>query len=185
MLGHLTSAGGSAQVSTAERRFGTGSAYFDGSDGGMGLVPNGRNTLKLPATDDQTMELWFKTENEMPCPSCTLPGVAMLSSRKASYGYQTHGITLGLFKDGQTLWVYSYQTQSLHGVDIVTKSEWHHFGFVRQGNTEYLYLDGKFQNSRTSTHHWNFPEIIMRLEINTGCRKLTAYLISLEIHNNI
>ena len=122
-LGHATSAAGQAQVSTAVRRFGAGSSYFDGT-GSRILVANGRHTLSLSHTQDHTVEYWFRTSGfEMPCPSCPLTGQVMVSAR-ATTDRDSHGFLTGAFKHGQTLWANAYHRLELDGTDIVTLNEW-------------------------------------------------------------
>lgn len=127
---------GNAQISTAQKKYGTGSLYFDGTGDYLSMTDSAAFTL---GTSDFTIEGWFY--------QVAAKDYAHIFSTTLSYG-TTNNIRLqvsaGVFN------IYTGNAAIFTGVSSVSNSVWVHFAVVRSGSTITLYKDGISVASNTS-----------------------------------
>ena len=139
----VVTANGNAQISTAQRRFGGASGYFDGS-GDYLSIPD--NSVLEPGDSDFTWEFWVKTT--------TTTEYATLFSRMPS-GNGPSKWTLMTNRYGPTrgdlaLYVGDYSASTellvaeghLTSAWKITDGAWHHVAVVRNGAEWAIYVDG-------------------------------------------
>ena len=131
---------GNAQISTAEKKFGTGSIYFDGT--GDYVVASNNAGFTLPG--DYTIELWI-----YPQAFGANPGIFCLGS----YTIGNNGFQL--FHSSSRLLLYAngatFLTSSLN--PLSTAGSWQHVAVVRQGTgsgNTVLYVNGTSIGSGTN-----------------------------------
>jgi hypothetical protein len=132
------SAVGGAASSTAQKRWGAGSIYFDGS--GDYLTIPGVNI----ASGDFALEMWFKTASGVQ--------YAQLIGNEASGG--SEGFSLLINNNSAT----GGQVALYCGGLVVSSSsgdwsddQWHHIAVSRSGSTVRLYLDGSLASTGSSS----------------------------------
>lgn len=132
-----------AQISTTQKKYGTGSMYFDGT-GDWLLVPN-LNRI-APMTGNWTIEFWL---NLVSLPA----GTAYLFNQNASANYGTTidmssagTLRFWLTTDGMSWIGGTYSGASSVNLSTAT---WYHVALVRNGTTVTLYIDGTSRASAT------------------------------------
>lgn len=154
--GHSVSANGDAQISTAEKKFGAGSAYFDG-DGDYLSIPDspdfdiGRN--------DFTIDFWVNLN--------TVSGTQYIYDQRDTvndYLLIMH-YPNGWYLASEQWGLDSYY--ALEGSIGTSINEWHHMAFVRGGNNFYIFRDGSLIAQSTDTSS-NVP-IDLSSTVQIGC----------------
>lgn len=134
-------ASGNAQVSTAQSQFGGASALFDGNADFL-TITDSQNDFAF-GTGDFTLEWWFRSSatNAYSAMMTRLysGGGGILFSLNGSSGNGRPEIFWREFQN--SLFIQS----SASGFN---DSQWHHYAFVRQGTTCYMYIDGISRGSR-------------------------------------
>ena len=121
---------GNAQISTSEKKFGTGSMYFDG-DGDWLKIPNSANFNMSAA--DFTIEGWFYQ---------TATGGQICAKYEASY---QSSWAIGFSGSNWDVYTYYSTTSNLAiytGVAGPTLNTWNHFALQRNGANIEFYLNG-------------------------------------------
>ena len=135
---HTVTANGDAQVDTADKKFGSGSALFDGT-GDYLSVPDSDD---FDFSGDFTIDLWVKHD-------------ATASERGiiGSLGAGDDGWLLFLSSSGAIRFISSDGSTSLTGSQV-DDDTWHHIAIVRYGsdaNNLKIYLDGTLDTQGTNT----------------------------------
>lgn len=133
---------GNAQISTAVKKFGTGSLAFDGT--GDGLIANA-SAAPLVNTDF-TWEVWVNFNSLSGAP-CLLNVGTSSANRTLLYFDPTNGIRYAVARSG--IDQISIQQGSTSGWSTGT---WYHVALVRSGNTYTIYRDGTSVATGTSTY---------------------------------
>lgn len=135
---------GNAQISTAIKKFGTGSIAFDGT--GDGLTIRGMPTNLQLGLGDFTIEGWvyFNTVSG----NATISNTDLGSSTNLSYGIFRSGTTLQYFLSSNGT---SWDIASGVTIGTVAASTWYHFALVRKGSTFTPYLDGIASTTTSSS----------------------------------
>jgi hypothetical protein len=140
-------AGGGVKISTAQYKFGTGSAVFDGSgDHLTATIPNG-----APQQGDITIELWARFNA---LPSTGSGGYMIITSCSGAEPYilvSNNGsgnpsVSFGF--NGK------YGTASLTSTTITTNT-WYHIAAVRYNGTWKVYWDGVDMGTINNDSNWN------------------------------
>lgn len=121
---------GDAQVTTAQYKFGSGSAVFDG-DGDVLTAVTGE------FAGDYTIEFWFRVSNSEAFWS-------LIGYKNGIANMHVHTFTDGL------LYANDAQTGMISGGTVVADT-WSHIALVRAGTTTTLYQDGAEVGSTTSS----------------------------------
>jgi len=137
---HTVTAVGNAQVDTAQKKFGTGSALFDGS-GDYLNVPD--STDWDLGTDDFTIDFWVRFNS--------LAGGQGFCSRYtdgSSYFYFAMEVGLIRLRD----YVGGDVIDLQFGTPSLSTDTWYHFAVVRNGNNFKFFIDGiQFGSTLTSS----------------------------------
>lgn len=141
--GLTVTANGGAAISTAEKKFGSGSAYFTGSSSDYATTPS---TDGMVFGGDFTIEAWTYwtgdgTESFVPIASCTG------ASDATGWLITSIGGAMHFLGSGGSGWdVVAYAT----GV-MIPQNQWSHIAVVRSGSSVTLYIDGTAVASATSS----------------------------------
>ncbi len=131
--GRIWTAHGNAQLNAAQKKFGTASAYFDGTG----------DYIDTPASEDFnvgsgdfTIDFWVKRN--------TLNTIQnVFGQYDTSAGTSNTSIAV-IFINSNMLQVSIFSSSSSITIasSAITDSNWHHVAIVRYGNTLALYIDG-------------------------------------------
>jgi hypothetical protein len=146
IVGNTLTAVGDAKISTTQYKFGSSSAYFDGSGDKISIADNSVFAL---GSGDFTIDFWFYASN--------VSGLKGLFSGATGFwlGVGLWNNHVGYFAGSNgTSWnIISADSDAVNGVgsNTVTANAWHHLAFVREGNMWYGFLDGVRDLSVSST----------------------------------
>lgn len=130
---HTVTANGNAQVDTAVKKFGTGSAMFDGT-GDYLSVPDSSDWDLLVDTTDYTIDFWIKLTNHAADDSfiehSTDGNNFWLLRHRHGTGFQFMGYTTGT----------DYLFWTAGGE--ITDSNWHHVALIKDGADYEIFIDG-------------------------------------------
>jgi hypothetical protein len=132
---HTFTANGNAQIDTAQSKFGGSSGLFDGTGDYISTPDSGDFTL---GSSDFTFDCWFNWSGGS--------GVRGIFGAQADSGgtaaatpwvldHNTTNVMRGLVSNGAGFTVVT-------GTTAITTTGWHHYAFVRTGNTLKLFIDG-------------------------------------------
>ena len=132
MMSNLETSG-NARISTAVKKYGTGSMYFDGVSGTYLTTPN-QSTFAF-GTGNFTIEGWFNAPSGAYDPmtlirSWTYDGTNFVGFR----------LEIRAASDGGKLGFYVQTTYILEGT--YTPNTWVHFAIVKNGTTAVMYING-------------------------------------------
>lgn len=121
---------GGATISTAQKKFGTGSIYFNGSSG-CRIIGGGAISNYAFGYDDFTIEFWYYTTN--------------VNTFNAQNVYVGSGASFGstdplIYILSGTLYYYVNGANRLS--TTITANTWHHITVSRASNSTYLFLNG-------------------------------------------
>ncbi|MDZ8136321.1 MAG: LamG domain-containing protein [Nostoc sp. DedQUE04] len=142
--GKTITAGGNAQISTAIKKYGTGSAIFDGS--GDYLSIQSSNDLNFSTGQDFTIEFFVNL-------SSLTSAFKVLLARSVVNSDSTFNLDINSTNIRLTGW-YSVYINQPH--NIVTNT-WYYIAVTREGNVLKLYKDATLLGSYTG--NTNFPNI--------------------------
>jgi hypothetical protein len=160
---------GNAQISTAQKQFGTSSIVFDGSGDYLKLWdPQITNW----GTGDFTIEFWLKTSDS---------GVNLIRANNAGFD---QGFTINNF--GTQLRFYSYYTGttvafSPESIDY-TDNTWHHCAIVRNSGSVTFYIDGTAGTA--ASHTTSYSAILYDGAYCKVGEELDGYIDELRISDN-
>jgi len=170
---------GDAKLSTADKRYGVSSAYFDGT--GDFLTIADTNSGFTFGTGDFTYEWWFKS-------NATNNYAAMLTRPYSGAG----GILIslnGATGDGAPEVYWREWSNSLFFKSSVTglnDNKWHHFAFVRSGTTVYMFIDGVQAASKASVStSVGSSSVIIGQDIEYAGRTYTGYIDDVRITKGV
>lgn len=134
--GHTFTGGGSAALSTAEKKFGSASLLLNGT---TQYIQSATSTDWEMGSGDFTFEAWVR------------PAVAVTTRMEIFERWASFGIGMQIMDTG-FLRAFATNTTSGNvlvgpGATTVTHNTWHHVAFVRSGTTLRLFLDGVSQGT--------------------------------------
>ena len=140
---HTVSFNGSADISTAQSKFGGSSLYLPG--GSNDWINIAGSTDFNFGTDDFTIELWMYRTN-------TSMGV-VFETRGGEDTTSTDGITFYLGSGGNNELRVAINRSDVIDLnqDHQTNDQWQHFAIVREGSTLTLYIDGTARGSGSNS----------------------------------
>ena len=165
---------GNAQVSSAQAKFGTTSAYFDGS-GDYLSMPSSPSLIL--GSSNFTAEAWFYA------PSTVSSTQQIMGSWDGS---STLSWTVGLGATNKVLFVISTTGAYNPAFDIISTATfstgtWNHLAFVRNGSAFNLYLNGVSVASLTnSSALYSYPQGT-KIGGNTNSQWFNGYLDDVRI----
>lgn len=133
---------GDARISTAIKKFGTGSIYFDGNTDRLTSLAS---DLYAFNTGDFTVECWFKSSVSSQNTHATIVGCYQ-SSTNGTWAFK-------FFADTNCISFASYSNNTWYdwntSVNPVSDQAWHHLAVTRQSGTLRIFVDGVLANSWT------------------------------------
>jgi len=132
---HAVTAYGDVQLSSTETKYGSASAYFDGTDDYL-TVDSSDLTF---GTADLTIELWVWKPT-----TPTIPGDTLFYQNTTSSGFRLDWDTT----DKLSLYLYGDSSTTV-GTDTFNLSAWNHVALTREGGVFKLWLNGVLQGSKT------------------------------------
>lgn len=136
---NTVTANGNAQIDTAQFKFGSGSALFDGTNDYLQLTGSSGSALWTLSTGNFTIEMWARFN--------TLTTGTLLYSRHNTTPPTTDDWGLRINADG-SLNFFVYDSSGVLQIDMSTAAgtcstgSWYHIAVVRSGNTFTLYVNG-------------------------------------------
>jgi len=175
---HELTAHGEAQVDTALKKFGTGSAYFDGSGNDYLTAPDHADWTF--GSDDFTVDFWIYhlIDNR-------------LESVVAHWGTGSIGWTIATNHSGThpgefyIYWKDADGDQYNINVGSYPLNEWAHVAFVRSGDTLYIYGNGIRATVGTITGAMNNSTGPITIGMLLSSQWFTGYLDELRISKGI
>lgn len=146
--GRIWTPHGSAQISTAQSKWGTSSGYFDGSSW---IDTSGASGFAV-LTNDATYEAWIKSPGngayDQVCGQRDSGGSAQASFPMTRNN--TANTLLLSYADGISFF-------TAPGSATVFDDNWHHVAIVRNGTSLKQYIDGVLDATLTLTPGFSFP----------------------------
>ena len=171
---HTLTANGNTTISTTQKKFGAGSAYFDGSGDYLSIVNNGDFTF---GTGDFTIEGWFYIT--------AASSYATLFTTAPTTNSQ--GVWLGTNPSGN--WDANMATggswETIGNSDPVTLNTWVHLAYVRSGSNIYLFENGTLIDSRTSSLNLNANTTVTIGGRTLSSQYTTGYIDELRITKGV
>ena len=150
--GHTFTPGGNAQIDTAQFKFGSASALFDGT-GDYLTTPS--NADWAFGAGDFTIELWFRTAG-------TGPTQYLYENRAGTNSVARPLIYLG----GTSLNYFVNGVTQING-GIVSTNTWYHLAVARSGTSTKMFLNGT-QIGSTWTDNTNYSQGTLDIGIHYG-----------------
>ncbi len=173
--GKSVTAVGNAQIDTAQYKFGTASAYFDGSG----------DYLSIPDSDDWDFGTGdFTIDGRFRIPS-GVPDAGMAFYDNG--GDSSNGVLINISALSSYINVFLNSGSPAISANIsVSLNEWHHLALTRSGTSLKLFLDGNqigsATNSTNLTGSTNALRIGMRVE---GISPITGWIDELRVSKGI
>jgi hypothetical protein len=156
---HTWTASGTAQIDTAQSKFGGASGLFDGYGD---YIRSADSPDWAFGTGDFTIDFWVKINN--------LTTYQTLQSQRADsnnaveiyfYGASNKSLRM-IAKSAGTIIMYYYT-----GSNAISDTNWHHVAFVRNGSNFYIFVDGtsKTLTAHTEVDSKSLPDIAAQLWI--------------------
>ena len=146
--GNTITFNGNAQISTTQSKFGSSSAYFDGTGDYIDL--GGSSLRSVCDSGDFALELWFYQDSR-----------SSWTSLITNYGTGNGGWAVYINTDSPNQvywwhyngsgWVYLNHTQGTR--TTITLDTWHHVAITRNGNTWRLFLNGVQEDTITDSNN--------------------------------
>jgi len=168
-------ASGSAQIDTAQSKFGGSSGLFTVSTGDLLTIQN-VTELNL-GTGDFTVEGWFRPQSA----GTQGAGTRFWYSKGVN---TTGGMALGVTTDGIRM-RNSGQTDLTHSTTLST-STWYHIAFTRSGTTRRIWLDGvQVANDTLSFDLTDTSNIILGSILGNNSFSYNGWIDEVRISNSV
>ena len=147
-MGNAITFNGNAQISTSQSKFGSSSAYFDGT--GDYIDAGGSSLRSVCDSGDFALELWFYQDSRS-------NWTALISN----YGTNSGGWGVYINNDSpnQVYWWHHngsgfiYLNYSQGTRTTITLDTWHHLAITRSGSTFRLFLNGVQEDTITDSNN--------------------------------
>jgi hypothetical protein len=159
---------GNAQISTAIKKYGTASMYFDGSGDRLMTTSGPTNSL---GSGDFTIEFWIY--------SITLPANARLLSQGS---YTTGEYLFIVYSSGAADFCEATTARLSFPASSFVTATWQHIAIVRSGTTIKGYVNGTSVATATSTYNYSaITNTYIGSNPNTASQDFNGYLDELRI----
>lgn len=151
---HTVTVGGSAAISTAQKKFGSASILFSGATDKLTIANSADFNF---GDDDFTIDFWFRMESN--------------TNHSFYYHYQDanhYNQIIGNYSYVQFQVKSNTGSFSLTGFQDFELHQWHHVAVVRSGSTFYLFIDGVLKDSETYLMGFTLSTFTANPEINNG-----------------
>jgi hypothetical protein len=162
---------GNAQVSTGQKKYGTGAMYFDGT-GDYLTIPSNQNFVF--GTGNFTIEAWVNP---------TVGGTwrSIVACRAGLYTTSTEWV-FGVHSSG---YLYFYTDgQKFNTTSTIYDAIWYHIALVRNGSNLMLFINGTIQQTVTHTQNLTFSSCSIGSNYD-GTEVFTGYIDDLRITKGI
>lgn len=154
LFGNAVTASGNVAVSTAEKKYGAGSAVFDGSTGYLTPLSQSQTIA-----EDFCIELWMRSSTDTSA-MAVYPRLLSSGAYPAANNFQIclRGIPSG-DPDPDAAGVLQVITDVvvLRSASPLNDGLWHHVAVTRQSGTMRLFVDGASQGSVANTVSFSMP----------------------------
>lgn len=156
--GKTVTVGGNANTSTVQKKFGTASAYFDGSGDYLSLADSDDFDF---GAGNATMEFWFY--------AISTAGTIMekgyyTAGQNGNFAMQYNATSLAILTyDGQA------SLESVTATTSISASTWYHIAFVKSGTAWTIYKDGVNVGSGTITKNIGDNSAVLLICNNINC----------------
>lgn len=175
VIGHGADAAGNVKTENTAYKFGSTSAYFDGTGDYISLA--GSNDWDIGANaDSYTVDFWVRFD--------THAGTEQLIN---TYGIDSkgwflrhgHGVgfTFGIYNSA---WIVLVE-----GGGEITDSDWHHVALVKDVNDYDIYVDGTSVNSATDSDRYSTSNSLTIGDSEGSSEPFTGYIDELRISKGI
>jgi hypothetical protein len=172
---------GNAQISTAQKKYGTGSMYFDGNGDYLSLPSN----LLAFGSADYTIECWCNiTAHQGNAGILNTVGSGITSTNCVVLEFNGAANTLGFWVPAASAAAYV-----ISGSVNVSDGAWHHIAVCRSGSSTKMFVDG-VQDGSTYTGSYTITETTAATYIGSGAfnlsaRTITGYIDDIRITKGI
>ena len=169
-FGHGITANGNASISTSEFKFGSSSAYFDGS--GDYLITSSNSNFSMGALDF-TWEAWVYVSGGS--------GYRQIFSTRPSNGASAAEGSLAINPSGGLTW---YTHTFIANGGAISGNTWHHVAIGRSGTSLTVWVDGLSVASATNSDNLT-GDILSIGANNNGNEPFTGYIEGLRITKGV
>lgn len=132
---HTMGAVANAQLDTAQKKFGTASILFDGTDDAVNTPDSADWDIFASSTSDWTIDFWVKRSDTVS------ETVLFMQQREAST------LQWAFYQFSSATGINFFMDQGTLPLNIVTNTHisdtnWHHLAFIKKGSDNGVYLDG-------------------------------------------
>ena len=169
-------ANGNAKISTTQEKFGSSSAYFDGT-GDYLSIPQSYD-FDLASTTNFTVECWvYHTD--------TIGGDRVyVSQTEGTYANSWYLRAVGGGEVNLTAWIGGVNFLSVRtGAGVVTQNNWHHVALVKTGTNYKIFIDGtdETDSGGTDSDTATFHSGELRIGDNGSGQYMTGYIDEIRI----
>ena len=159
--GHSARAFGNANTSTAQKQFGTASAFFDGT--GDYLACSGNYNSFIAPSSDFTIEFWLRWDGTVGSGAFVLMDNRANTQNNGGWSVYSGGTYIGFDYSDGTTWA-----ARLVATTALSTTAFQHYAIVHTGNTVILYVDGTQEDIETGVPMRNNNGIYNYLYIGGG-----------------
>jgi len=169
-------ANGNAKISTTQEKFGSSSAYFDGTGDYLSIPQS--SDFDLASTTNFTVECWvYHTD--------TIGGDRVyVSQTEGTYANSWYLRAVGGGEVNLTAWIGGSNFLSVQtGAGVVTQNNWHHVALVKTGTDYKIFIDGTDEtySGGTDSDTATFHSGELRIGDNGSGQYMTGYIDEIRI----
>jgi hypothetical protein len=173
---HTVTAHGTAQVDTAEKKFGSGSLMLDGNSDYLSIPDSADWDIFGSNSDNWTIDFWCKHNNLLATAEFH---ICQFESTSNYWRTHANNSTINFtFRSGAST------IFSLDG-DPLSNDVWHHIAIIKKGSTWGLYIDGNREDYVTDINTTKTYSSTLRIGARNEDQYVNGYIDELRIqHSN-